>query len=339
MDTTAARPHGSHARFGSKPVRYHDAAEDIGSGGSGMTTPRQLQEMYAQGQNITAFLRDEQGLEADTRDIIEIAYDLQAGSYIASMDNDERVLHKNAYAQAIADTILTLGEPVTVLEAGVGEATTLSGVLQRLNSDVRGFGFDLSWSRAAHGMRWLQSQGITNASLSTGDLVNIPFGDNAIDVVYTSHSIEPNGGNEEPILRELYRVARNYLVLLEPGYELADAAARERMDAHGYAKNLKATAETLGYDIIEHKLFEPTLNPLNPTALTIIRTNASGAQPLDVFACPQFKTPLKSVGGMLFSPEALAVYPIIGTIPCLRIENAILASKYELLASQGADER
>ena len=32
---------------------------------------------------------------------------------------------------------------------------------------------------------------------------------------YTLHSIEPNGGNEKPILQELYRVARKFLILLE----------------------------------------------------------------------------------------------------------------------------
>jgi hypothetical protein len=31
---------------------------------------------------------------------------------------------------------------------------------------------------------------------------------------------------------------------------------------------------------------------------------------------------------MLFSPEALSVYPIIAGIPCLRMENAIIASKF-----------
>jgi uncharacterized protein YbaR (Trm112 family) len=35
------------------------------------------------------------------------------------------------------------------------------------------------------------------------------------------------------------------------------------------------------------------------------------------------------IGGMLFSPEALVVYPIVGGIPCLRIQNGIFASKYE----------
>jgi len=67
----------------------------------------------------------------------------------------------------------------------------------------------------------------------------------------------------------------------------------------------------------------------------IIRKGNDAELPVNVLACPRFKTPLKKVGGMLFSPEALVVYPIVGCIPCLRIENGILASKYEEVIKTG----
>jgi len=296
-----------------------------------MTTPRQLKRLYEQGQNISAFLRREMGLEHNTLEIIEVSYDLQTGSYIAAMENEEMAKHKEEYSREIASRILSLCEPKSILEAGVGEATTLSGVLKHLANEVNNYGFDLSWSRVAYAKKWLHSKGITSTVLCSGDLFHIPFLDNSIDIVYTSHSIEPNGGNEEPILRELYRVARKFLILLEPGYELASDEARQRMDSHGYCKNLKGISNSLGYDVLEHRLFPYTSNPLNPTAITIIRKDDDGDTELlsDVLACPKFKTPLKKIGGMLFSPEALVVYPIVGDIPCLRVENGILASKYE----------
>lgn len=300
-----------------------------------MTTPRQLKSLYEQGKNISALLREEMGLQRNTPEIIEIAYDLQTGSYIASMENAEMAEHKRNYTSEIAKTILSLCKPMSILEAGVGEATTLSGVLQHLQAKVSSFGFDLSWSRVAYAKRWLQSQGISNTTLCTGNLLHIPFADNSIDVVYTSHSIEPNGGNEEPILQELFRVTRKFLILLEPGYELANDEARRRMDYHGYCKNLKGIAESLGYDVLEHKLFPFTSNPLNPTAITIIKKGEDAVPPSHILACPKFKTPLEEIGNMLFSPEALVVYPIVGGIPCLRIENGIFASKYKEVMAAG----
>jgi ubiquinone/menaquinone biosynthesis C-methylase UbiE len=297
-------------------------------------TPRRLKQLYEQGQNISACLREELGLQQNTREIIELSYDLQAGSYVAAMHDAEQARLKQDYTQKIAATIARLCTPASVLEAGIGEGTTLSGVLAHLPGGIRSYGFDLSWSRVAYARRWLRSRQIRACTLCSGDLANIPFLENSTDVVFTSHAIEPNGGNELAIVRELYRVARRYVVLLEPAYEFASAEVRQRMDAHGYCRNLKGAAESCGYDVVEHGLFPYTGNPLNPTALTIIRKEQRGPAPDDVFACPRFKTPLQEVAGMLFSPEALVVYPILDGIPCLRIENGIVASKFPEIVAQ-----
>lgn len=294
-----------------------------------MSTPRELQALYEQGINVAQQLREEMGLQHNSDEIIEIAYDLQTGSYISAMENAETAEHKRNYTSEIAKTILSICKPMSILEAGIGEGTTLSGVLKHLKAHVGSFGFDLSWSRVAYAKRWLQSQGVSNTTLCTGNLFQIPFADNSIDLVYTSHSIEPNRGHEELILRELFRITRKFLILLEPGYELANDEARQRMDFHGYCRNLKGIAESFGYDVLKHNLFPFISNPLNPTAITIIKKDDDTMMPSHILACPKFKTPLEQIENMLFSPEALVVYPIVGEIPCLRIENGIFASKYK----------
>ena len=133
------------------------------------------------------------------------------------------------------------------------------------------------------------------------------------------------------------RVARRFVLLLEPGYELANEEARNRMDFHGYCRNLPGEAAALGYEVLDHRLFPFTPNPLNPTAVTVIRKGTEKAAPGYVYACPKTGAPLQEIGGMLFSPEALVVYPVIAGIPCLRIQNGILASKYPEVASGDAD--
>lgn len=65
------------------------------------------------------------------------------------------------------------------------------------------------------------------------DLFDIPLKDASVDVVYTSHSHEPNGGLEEDAIRELMRIARRAVILVEPIYELANSEAQSRMRTHG----------------------------------------------------------------------------------------------------------
>jgi len=93
-----------------------------------MHTPRELEALYKQGKNITQIMRDRAGLQRNTDEIIEIAYDLQAGSYIQSMETAEWEKNKQTYTPEIARAIQSLCNPSSILEAGVGEATTLSGV-------------------------------------------------------------------------------------------------------------------------------------------------------------------------------------------------------------------
>jgi uncharacterized protein YbaR (Trm112 family) len=298
-----------------------------------MMTPRELKALYEQRQSITEHLRREKGTDGNTEAIIEIAYDLQTGSYIAALDDPKAAKEQAAYAEEVARTIQGLCTPSSVLEAGVGEATTFAGVLGRLGGGVAGYGFDLSWSRVAYARRFLAGHGLNGVTLCTASLLQMPYADDSIDVVYTSHSIEPNRGREEPILRELFRVAGRYLILLEPAYELASAAARQRMDSHGYCRDLPGVARSLGYEVVQHQLFACNSSPLNPTAVTIIKKNTVHQPPSHVLACPKFKTPLRQVAGMFFSEEALVVYPVVAGIPCLRTENGIVASKYEEVAA------
>ncbi|HOL80730.1 MAG TPA: class I SAM-dependent methyltransferase, partial [Ignavibacteriales bacterium] len=93
------------------------------------------------------------------------------------------------------------------IEIGVGEATTLSYLIKQLNNqNLNIFGFDISWSRLKFAKELTKYLQIENVNLFVADLFNIPLNDNSIDIVYTNHSIEPNGGREEEALKELYRI-------------------------------------------------------------------------------------------------------------------------------------
>lgn len=297
-------------------------------------TPQQLLVAYNAGQNISQLLREVSDADGNSESTVELAYDLQAGSYVAAMQDPDFAKVKKPYNAAVAGILRPLFDgSTTLLEVGVGEATTLSGVLSEIGrTDVEAFGFDISWSRVKFASEWLSQNGKRDlVSLCTGSLLRAPFADASVDVVYTSHSIEPNGGNEAPILEELLRITRKHLVLFEPGFELASEKARARMESHGYCKDLPRVATSLGHAPIEHRLLEESINPLNPTAVTII---SKTEEPPDqgghsAFACPRYRTPLIRVENVMHAPDSLLVYPIVDEIPCLRVEHGIVASKFK----------
>lgn len=262
-----------------------------------MITPRQLKDAYDEGQDVSALLRQESGIGHNAEVITEISYDLQAGSYVNLMSDPGMVKHIEGYTAELAARIGALCQPKSILEAGVGEGLVLSGVAGHLGpANVDLYGFDLSWSAVRIARKWLHNNDIDGATLCTGSLQHIPFADDSVDVVFTSHSIESNRGKEELILRELYRVTRDYLILLEPGYELASDEAKKRMDSHGYCKGLPEIYANLGYQVVTHEVFPFISNPRNPTAITVIKKGTDTGRPSYVLACPKYKTRLLESG-------------------------------------------
>lgn len=292
-------------------------------------SPGDLKKSYLKGHNLMKLLRKRNGLQGNDEQTIELSYDIQSGAYIRHAETVSGSEQRRNFGSHLVEVLKSLGPVGSLLEAGVGEATTLWHTLMQMETIPQHVhGFDLSWSRAACASRWLGEQHPHfSVTLCIASLRAIPYLNNSFDVIYTAHAIEPNGGQERDILSELYRVANRYLVLLEPAYEFAPAELRARMDEHGYCRGLAATARALGYDVTRHEPFSGSGTPNNPTSLVIIAKNPAAAPATPYFACPSHGTSLQHYGDCLFSDESMLAYPVLRGIPCLRRELGIIASK------------
>jgi ubiquinone/menaquinone biosynthesis C-methylase UbiE len=294
---------------------------------SSIRSIKKIKEFFNSGQNIMEFLRSKEGKGNDWETIM-ISYDLQAGSYIEFASKNEEYI--KLYTDSIAKVITDLGKFESIMEIGVGEATIMTPLMKKIDIDsrLRKFAFDISWSRTRYAKDYSYELGV-QSNFFIANLFSIPLADNSIDIVYTSHSLEPNGGKEKEALAELYRVASKYVVLLEPDYRNADEKGKERMNKNGYVKDLDRHAEELGFTVIEHRPFNVFVNPLNPTGLTILQKKGNTFINEPNFICPISHTKLERFENVLFSEESGLMYPIINELPCLLETNAFLGTHFK----------
>jgi len=288
---------------------------------------REISALFDRGENIIDFIRVRENTKLNSPSAILYSYDAQAGSYLIQLEDPLHRELKDRLGRYLAEAIEPL-RPSSLLDAGAGEATSLVPVLRHLrHRPEHVLAFDLSLSRLLFARHHLDQNG-QHAKLFTGALDRIPLESESVDVIVTVHAIEPNQGHEDAILAELLRVARRQLVLVEPSYEMASAEGRARMERLGYARDLPQRLRRLGYAPSRLERCPHNSNPLNEAALIVVDKFASGV----CAGAPAFVSPISgrrllSRPDCLYCPEDGHAFPVIAGIPCLLMDNSVLASK------------
>lgn len=105
-----------------------------------MTFIRDLQQIkarYDEGDNVIDYIKSQENQLTNSSEAITISYDLQAGSYTEGDRKDPKI--KQRYTQALAAVINPLGNYHSIMEAGVGEATTLANLIPKLSTPPPAF--------------------------------------------------------------------------------------------------------------------------------------------------------------------------------------------------------
>ena len=290
----------------------------------------EAKSIYQKGENVTQYLRTKFGSEDNTSQIIEIAYDLQAGSYIDDVESNRDKAER--YATELSE-ILTehLESGDSILDVGTGEITTLTLVLNEVGIELSDIlALDISWSRLSVGMNFHRENRKIKLPLKpfVADIKEIPLHEKCVDVVTSSHALEPNGKNLETLFRELFRVTKKKLVLFEPSYELNSEEGKVRMDRLGYIKDIEGMVSKLGGKVLDVIPIQNIGNPLNPTACYIIEPPIQSIKHLDAvtFCVPGTNFKLEADGQYLFSKDTGLVFPILDEIAVLKTTSAILAT-------------
>jgi len=288
-----------------------------------------ISKMYDQGENIMSYAADKLANEGENNLLpILLSYDLQAGSYNKNKNSNLSTFY-DEYGQQLAEILKNYSsQDSSILEVGCGECTSMSSMLKYINNPTQDIlGFDISWSRIYEGKKLLGDAFQKN--LFVGDLFSIPLKDNSVNIVYSSHSLEPNGGKEEKAIKELLRVANEKVILIEPIYELASDKQKDRMKNHGYVQNLKSTIEKFNVNILRYELLPIFSNPLNQSGIIVIekKDNKQSKNLVNPWQCPATGLQLEKFDDVFFNKKVGFAYPILKDIPLLRTEHLVIASK------------
>lgn len=290
----------------------------------------EAKSIYQKGENITQYLRTKFGNEDNTSEIIEIAYDLQAGSYTDYVKSNR---NKNEIYAAELSRVLNkhLEDGDSLLDVGTGEITTFTLVLNKLDIELSDIvALDISWSRLSVGMKFYRENRKIKFPLKTfvADIKQIPLHEKCVDIVTSSHALEPNGKNLDLLLLELFRITKKKLVLFEPSYELNSEEGKTRMDRLGYIKDIEGTVSKIGGKVVDVVPIKNIFNPLNPTTCYIIEPSIQEVKYLEsvTFCVPGTNFKLEFNGQYFFSKDTGLLFPIIDEIPCLKNTSAILAT-------------
>jgi uncharacterized protein YbaR (Trm112 family) len=286
-----------------------------------------IKRLYQSGVNISEWVRNDEGSADSSLTAILYSYDAQAGSYIDALKQSNVASVKIQMGEKLASILDDLA-PDTLLDAGVGEATTLAPVVRAMKRRPASiWAVDLSLSRLLFAGQHLSRNGIEDVQLFTGSLDNLPMSTGSMDVVLTVHAVEPNRGRGKQILCELLRVARRYLVMIEPSFELGGDATKARIDRHRYVKGIPDVLKELGANIVRYERWGMDVNPTNEAALIVVQLSESKPAVQHILVSPVSGRPLQRLRDCLYCHDDGHAFPIVQDIPCLVAENAILASK------------
>lgn len=182
----------------------------------------------------------------------------------------------------------------------------------------------MSLKRLATGIQHLKWKTQTN-KIFVAKLDEIPLPNNSIDVVFTNHALEPNGGKEKKIILELLRVSKKGVVLNEPFFQNANIEQKKRMQKLGYVKINSNLIRGLKY---KYKILDLNnqINKNNKTKLILIFKNKKKNFKKPNLVDPKFKTQLVKKYGHFYSNETKFIYPIVKNIPILIDDKKILQS-------------
>ena len=267
-----------------------------------------LKKLYLNKTNINQYLRKKTNLSE--KEIIKLSYDIQSSSYVKKYNYYKS---KKILSQVIKEINSTNYK--SLMDFGCGELTSFYTLINNIKTKNKFFvAYDLSFSRILIGKKFLKKKKKTiKLKLFSNNSNRIPLPDNSIDIVTSCHALEPNKKNANKILKELWRISKKKLILLEPNNQLGDKLIKKRFKKNNYILDLEKKIKkiTSRYKIINNEF---NSNPLNPASIFILEKNSKKSNKFN-FLNPEYNNDiLKKKLNFYYAEKTGQIFPIVDDI-------------------------
>lgn len=282
-------------------------------------------EVYKKGENIVQALLEAGASKSDS---IEIAYELQAGSYTSDFYRSKsRKMRRNKTLHAIIKKYCSLSEVSSIGVFGVGEAVNwieFDGYIDDF------YGVELSYSRLVYADNNLSKlEGVGAYTLIKGDASEVIFNENSFDISMTLHSIEPNGNEQgAKMLRNVVSSSSKYILLFEPDYSTAPESMKKRMRENDYVCNISDEIKKIeSIKIIDKYNLDVVENSDNLTTCWVIEKINKSSSKKKKMICPFSHDELIDYENIKYSQASGLAYPVINNFIFLNKDDAIFIGR------------
>lgn len=286
-----------------------------------------------------------------------IKYDRRAGTYINDYKMGETLetspIYRSAYdgevkdvkfkivneahLKWLANTVIEgmLDNVNSVIEIGAGELTTIAPLKSYFtNPDIKIYASELAWSRLKVGRDFFTAKNLAPNSLSAASVLELPYRDNSFDCVLAHYFLEELSGYQEQAIKELLRISRKYVVMIEASYELGNKLQKRKLRTRRWNLEIMPAIKRNHWNLIEHKLVPYCHDIHHHGALFIIekdhpvgQSHAAAPKNPGQVCCPICHGKLNKYGSFLKCEGCSLAFPVLDGIPVMTTGNAIVASK------------
>ena len=276
----------------------------------------ECKKAYLKNRNIQKFLQKKFRLSKS--EITNISYNIQTGSYINFFKTLSKKKKEKIYKPFFDAINKYFPGKKEILDFGCGELTNSYYFFKNINNVSKFYANDISLNRLLVGKKYLKNissaKEIKKFTIFCSSYKELPFLDNSIDLVISNHSLEPNNKYKDQILKELFRVSRKGLCLIEPHFEISGIKQKKRMKSFGYVSGLEKSLKRLNcnFFVIKKKFH---LNNDNVSSIFIVKKKKILKKTPSYFIDCQSKKKLILKKNHLYSKDNFRLYPSIYEVP------------------------